>query len=115
MSDMTCLAVTICFANFPKKRSINSNPQHSASYTGTLTSLASERPGGCLRDADDVFAAEIGFLFFPTVANGTAATAAAGRVVVSNTVALCAGTGCESTYRKRYTEISGKKRKFMTD
>ena len=110
MSNMTSLAVTICFANFSK-----SNPQHSASYKVTLTSLASERPGSCLRDADDVFAAETGFLFFPTVANGTAATAAAGRVVVSSTVALCAGSGCGSTYTKRYTEISGTKRKFMTD
>jgi hypothetical protein len=115
MSDMTSLAVTICFANFSKKKSINSNPQHSAYYKVTLTSLASERPGGCLRDADDVLAAEIGFLFFPTVANGTSATAAAGRVVVSNTAALCAGTGCGSTCRKRYNEISGTKRKFMTD
>jgi hypothetical protein len=77
--------------------------------------LARERPGGCLRDADDDFAAEIDFLFFPTVPNGTAATAAAGRVVVSNTVALCAGTGCGSTCRKRYTEISVTKRKFMID
>jgi len=114
MSDITSLAVTICFANFSKKRSITSNPQHSASYKVTLTSLASERPGGCLRDAD-VFAAETGFLFFPTVAIGIASIAAAGRVVVSNTVALCAGSGCGSAYRKRYTEISGPKRKFMTD
>lgn len=68
-----------------------------------------------MRDADAVFAAEIGFLFFPTVANGTAATAAAGRVVVSNTVALCGGTGCGSTCRTRYTEITGTKWKFMTD
>jgi hypothetical protein len=36
-------------------------------------------------------------------------------VVVSNTVALCAGTGGRSTYRKRYTEISATQRKFMTD
>lgn len=115
MSDMTSLAVTLCFTNFSKKRSINSNPQHSASYKVTLTSLASERPGGCLRDADDVFTADTGFLFFLTVANGTAAIAVAGRVVVSNTVALCAGSGCGSTYRKRYTKISGPKRTFMTD
>jgi hypothetical protein len=69
----------------------------------------------CLRDADDLSAAEMGFLFLPTVATGTAVRAAAGRVVVSNTVVLCAGIGCRSTYRKRYTEISGTQKKFMTD
>lgn len=114
---MTSLTVTNLLSKLlpKKKRSVNSNPQQSASYKVTPTSLASERPGGCLRGADDVFAAEIGFLFFPTAATGTAAIAAAGRVVVSNTVALCAGNGCGSTYGKRYTEISGAMRKFMTD
>jgi hypothetical protein len=68
-----------------------------------------------LRGDDDVFAAEVGFLFFPTVATGTAATAAAGRVVASNTVALCVGNGCGSTYGKRYTEISEAGLIWLTD
>lgn len=64
----------------------------------TLTSLASDRPVGCLIGDGDIFTAGVGFLHFSSVTSGTDVTTGVGPGVVSTTVAFCVGTGCGSTY-----------------
>jgi hypothetical protein len=67
--------------------------------------LASDRPVGCFTGADDVFTVAVGCLFFSSGTTGIVVATAAGRVVVSTTVAFCVGPGCGSTYVTRYCNV----------